>query len=301
MSPSRLRSVSRVLKTAVTDEALKACCADLYASDWARLLLGESLHPGGLGLTEQLAHLLELDADRRVLDLAAGRGASALHLARTFGCKVIGVDYSTRNVALARDAADASGLAEQVQFYEGDAERLTAFPECSFDAVLCECAYCTFPDKAAAAREITRVLRPGARFGLSDLTRTGPLAPELQGILAWVACIADALPVEQYITICQTAGLEIERVEEHDQVLAEVVHQIRGRLAAAEVLAKLRSFPLPAGVADELGVGVGVGERFQEAKLLARRAAAAVESHAIGYALIVAAKPLVPPQVRLQP
>ena len=40
-----------------------------------------------------------------MLDLASGRGASALHLARVFGCEVVGVDYGAANVALAREAA----------------------------------------------------------------------------------------------------------------------------------------------------------------------------------------------------
>ena len=60
---------------------LKACCAQLYASDVARLLLGDSLHPGGTATTSRLAALLALDSSRTVLDVACGRGASAIHLA----------------------------------------------------------------------------------------------------------------------------------------------------------------------------------------------------------------------------
>ena len=59
----------------------KSCCATLYAGDWARLLLGPSYHPGGLALTERLGTLLGLTPGARVLDVAAGRGTSAIHLA----------------------------------------------------------------------------------------------------------------------------------------------------------------------------------------------------------------------------
>src|ERR671934_2516802 len=124
-------------------ETTKTCCAELYASDWAGLLLGDSLHPGGLALTERLGVLVGLGADSRVLDLAAGRGTSPLHLARVFGCQVVGVDYSPRNVALAQEVADIDGLADRVQFQQGDAECLSAFGDNAFDAVVCECAYCT--------------------------------------------------------------------------------------------------------------------------------------------------------------
>src|SRR5260370_41659650 len=75
-----------------TDE-LKACCAAVYASDWARLLLGESFHPGGLALTERLGTLLDLGPGKRVLDIAAGQGSSAIFLAQRFGCEVIGAEY----------------------------------------------------------------------------------------------------------------------------------------------------------------------------------------------------------------
>ena len=36
---------------------LKTCRADLYASDWARLLLGDSLHPGGLAVQDVMNDL----------------------------------------------------------------------------------------------------------------------------------------------------------------------------------------------------------------------------------------------------
>ena len=43
-------------------ENLKQCCARLYQSDLAKLLLGDSFHPGGLGLTERLGEILGLKA-----------------------------------------------------------------------------------------------------------------------------------------------------------------------------------------------------------------------------------------------
>jgi arsenite methyltransferase len=268
-------------------ELTKRCCADLYASDWARLLLGESFHPGGLALTERLGSLLGLGPHTIVLDVAAGRGASAVHLARSFGCRVVGVDYSAQNVELARAAALQAGLVERVQFVEGDAEQLAAFADETFDAVVCECAYCTFPDKAAAARESARVLRRGGRFGLGDLTRSGPLPPGLDGLLAWIACIADALPVDGYIRYCEAAGLRVEQVEAHDDCLRELVEQVRGRLLGAQVLLKVQALELP-------------GVDFARATELARRAAEVVEQGTLGYSLLVATKPIAdssPPRV----
>jgi arsenite methyltransferase len=152
-----------------TNEHTKACCAAAYGSDAVALLLGDSYDPGGLALTRRLAGALGLSPGDRVLDVASGRGATALLLAREYGLQVQGVDLSAANVALAEGAARAAGLADRVSFLRGDAEQLP-HGDGLFDAVMCECAFGTFPDKPTAAAELARVLRPGARVGITDVT-----------------------------------------------------------------------------------------------------------------------------------
>ena len=256
------------------NQEIKACCAAVYESDWARLLLGDSFHPGGLALTERMGILAGLEPGKRVLDVAAGAGASALYLAERFGCQMVGIDYGRESVAAATLAAAEAGLSGQVQFELGDAESLT-FEDGSFDAVINECAFCTFPDKRTAAAEMARVLRPGGRLGLSDLTRSGPLPAELDGLLAWIACIADAQPLEHYVNYLETAGLTIEQTEAHDEALSQTVSDVRGKLLGAELLVKLKKIDLP-------------GADFDQAKTIARDAAEAVREGKLGYALIVA-------------
>lgn len=260
----------------VPAEEVKSCCANVYASDWARLLLGDSFHPGGLALTERLGELLGLRPEFRVLDVASGRGASAIFLAKQFGCQVVGVDYGVGTVAEATRAAREAGVADLVSFRQGDAERLP-FQDASFDAVVCECAYCTFPDKAAAAREFHRVLRPGGTVGLSDLTRGGELPLELQTLLAWVACLGDARPVEEYVAYLEASGFARFSIEPRDQALAELVRDVRAKLLGAELMSKLGKLTLPVGDLDQ-------------AKQMARAAATAVEQGRLGYALLLAVR-----------
>jgi SAM-dependent methyltransferase len=256
---------------------VKACCAALYESDWARLLLGETFHPGGLALTERLGALLGLGPGDRVLDVACGPGSSALHVAATFGCRVVGTDLSAANVARAAAEAARRGLAGRASFQPGDAERLP-FADASFDAIVCECAFCTFPDKVAAAREFARVLRPAGRVGLSDLTRSGPLPPALDDLLAWLACIADARPVDEYVACLAAAGLAIDHVEPRDHALGDLVARIRWKLFGAGILVKLGKLDLP-------------GTDLDRAKALARSAAEAVRAGALGYAVLVGRRP----------
>lgn len=256
---------------------LKSCCAAAYESDFARLLLGGSFHPGGLALTARLGDRLELSPRDRVLDVACGRGDSAISLAQRFGCRVTGIDFGRANIADATSRAESAGLADRLRFETGDAEELN-YPDAAFDAVVCECAYCTFPDKRAAARELIRVLAPGGRLGLSDLTRTAGLPAELSGLLAWIACIGDARPVAEYIEYLEAAGFQSISVEPHDDALASMVRDIQARLLATELMVKLEKVKLP-------------GVDLREANALATNAAQAVRSGVLGYTLITAIRP----------
>jgi ubiquinone/menaquinone biosynthesis C-methylase UbiE len=240
------------------------------------MLLGDSFHPGGLRLTERLATLLGLTAQSRVLDIASGKGTSALFLAERFRCEVVGIDYGAENVDQARAAASAKGLSSQASFRCGDAERLP-FADSSFDAVICECAFCTFPDKPAAARELARVLRSSGSLGISDLTRTSDLPQELEGLLAWIACIADAQPVEVYIRCLCDAGFGAATIEPHDEALLEMARQVRTRLLGAEIMVGLKKLHLP-------------DVDFTVAKQMAHAALSAIQQGNLGYAIIRAVK-----------
>src|SRR5262249_46583504 len=144
------------------DVDIKACCARAYQQDAVALILGESYHPGGLALTGHLAEVLQLGPGQRVLDVASGLGPTAFLLASEFGAEVDGVDLGEQSVASANLKAADQGVADRVRFHVGDAERLP-FDDATFDVVVSECAFCTFPDKATAASEMARVLKPGGQ------------------------------------------------------------------------------------------------------------------------------------------
>jgi arsenite methyltransferase len=268
----------RAMEPRPPDPSVKACCAALYGSEWATFLLGDSFHPGGLQLTERLGGLLDLGPDRRVLDVAAGRGTSALALARRFGCQVTCVDFAPSNLRHARAAAEQAGLTALVDVVAGDAEALP-FDDASFDAIICECALCTFPNKTTAAAEFARVLRPGGRIGLSDVTRVGSLPVDLDSVLAMAACIADAQSAEGYAELLRAAGLAAIVIERHDGALLAMIDLIKTRLVAAQLLVRTRT----AG---------GPGFDLTSARTLAKRAAQAIGEGALGYALLTATKPL---------
>ncbi|HQZ40752.1 MAG TPA: methyltransferase domain-containing protein [Vicinamibacterales bacterium] len=256
---------------------VKHCCARFYESEIVRRLLGESFHPGGTALTERLGVLLALSPGSLVLDAASGNGTSALFLAQRFGCRVVGVDLGVENVARATAEAERRGFANRVRFNVGDTEQLP-FNDSELDAVICECAFCTFPDKPRAAREFARVLKPGGRVGLSDVTRAPGGPDELADLMAWIACLADARPANTYAALLKEAGFVDVSIENHDAVLLEMVRDVGSRLFAADVLRGLRKI--------DLG-----GFDFDAAKKMTQQARVAVAEQRLGYAVVCATKP----------
>ena len=268
-------SVEGTLPATPPPDEVKACCAAAYQRDVVALILGESYHPGGSELTRRLARRLGLAPGQRVLDVASGPGTTAFLLHAELGLAVDGVDLGEESVARANERARETGVEGVVRFHRGDAERLP-FDDSSFDAVICECAFCTFPDKPTAAREMARVLRPGGKLGITDVTLDrSRLDPELRSLAGWVACLADARSLEEYITLLAGAGLDVKETEGHDDALARMIDQIDARLSALRMAA---GGPALAGI------------DFQAARDRVALAAQAVAAGTAGYSLLVAEK-----------
>ena len=242
-------------------DEVKACCASVYGSAAARWLLGESFHPGGSALTSGLIEALGVGPGATIVDVASGPGTSALQAAREAGCDVVGVDLSEESLVAARAAAEAAGLGDSVRFVAGDAEDLP-FPSESFDGALCECSFCTFPDKPRAAAEVARVLRADGRLALADVTAEPSALPaSLRTLDAWIACLADARPLVETAVLLEEAGFEVETTEAHDHALVELLDRVDERLRPLELGLDLLDAARRAVDRGVLGYGVVVARR----------------------------------------
>ena len=116
---------------------------------------------------ENMAALLDLKGDERVLDVACGTGHASIAVARTLPRgRVTGVDFSAGMLGHARRKADALGIGN-IEFTEGDMQDLP-FPAGAFDAAVCAFGIFFVTDMETQLAHIASPVKPGGRVMTSN-------------------------------------------------------------------------------------------------------------------------------------
>jgi arsenite methyltransferase len=176
----------------------------------------DAVPPDALASFAGVGHMLDLAAiepGETVLDLGSGSGTDAFIAAQLTGPggRVVGVDMTDAQLAKSRRLRDGLGL-QNVTFVEGLIEEPPAEPG-SVDVVISNGVINLAPDKDAVFGAVARALRPGGRLAVADIISARELIERTRrNVALWAACIAGAVPHEQYLGAIEAAGLRVETV-----------------------------------------------------------------------------------------
>ena len=185
---------------------------------------GAPLRPGGADLTQRALHCADFRAGECVLDLGCGVGV-ATRMLHERGCRAHGLDLAAPRLAMARRTMP------ELTMVAGDA-RCLPFADGAFDGMLAECSLSLIGYTAAALAECRRVLRPGARFAVTDLfaRADGPAPSPSSG------CLGGMVSRDEVREAFTDAGFVIEQWEDHSDRLKAFVAQLIFSGAGAEAL-----------------------------------------------------------------
>lgn len=111
----------------------------------------------------RISHELKVATGATFADLACGRGGPGLWIARETGASLVGIDFSEVGTEQALRRAAEMGLSARARFLVRDVAA-TGLPSGDLDGAMSVDAFWLFPDKRAAAIEISRILGPRKRF-----------------------------------------------------------------------------------------------------------------------------------------
>lgn len=114
--------------------------------------------PGGLDTIKEVARLLLVNKDTKLLDIGTSTGHTALEFARLTGCEVVGIDINTMSLEVARERAECLKL-DRVSFVEQNATNMQ-FADDTFDVVFAGNVTSLIEDRNSALDEYWRVLKP---------------------------------------------------------------------------------------------------------------------------------------------
>lgn len=133
-----------------------------------------------LGVGNPVRHAA-LQPGEAVLDVGCGAGIDTILAARAVGPtgRAIGLDLLEEMCERARGHAQDAGVAAWTEFVRGEMEDIP-LPDASVDVVISNGVINLSPRKSRVLAEIRRVLRPGGRLSVADLTVNDELPTELQ-------------------------------------------------------------------------------------------------------------------------
>jgi MPBQ/MSBQ methyltransferase len=189
-------------------EALRRIGKDLDRLTPDDLAPVDEFHGGQRPATIRLAELVGFGGSERVLDVGSGLGGPSRYLAWRYGLRVSGVDLTAEFVRVAEMLTRRTGLAEKVDYRQGNALDLP-FAARTFDVVWSQNAAMNIADRDRLYAEMRRVLKPGGRLALQEVAAGSGGPPHFPVQWARRPEISFLLPQAEIRGKLQAAGLRV--------------------------------------------------------------------------------------------
>jgi len=212
----------------------------IFSDDYTKL---EGYNPDadlnlGCGIPTEFAHIKAGDT---VIDLGSGAGNDCFVARSLVGetGMVIGIDMTPAMVDKANENIKKLGF-KNVQFRLGQIEKMPVTSN-KADVIISNCVLNLVPDKMAAFREMSRVLKPGGHFSVSDIVLSGPLPePILKAAELYAGCVAGASLKSDYMKMLEDADFMNIRVDKEKviELSDELLRNYMNETEIAEFRAK---------------------------------------------------------------
>lgn len=193
------------------------------------MLMGEEIHVGGPKETDILAAKANITDQNHVLDICSALGGPARHLAKKFGCRVIGLDATKKMYEEAKKRTEQEDLASLVSYELGDSLKMP-FEQGAFDVVWGQDAWCYVTDKKKLLSEAARVIKPGGTIAFTDWIQVGNMSEEEWDALNKFMVFPYMETLEGYEKLLRETGFKIIEKEDLSKDFARHCHFYQDKL-----------------------------------------------------------------------
>lgn len=149
-------------------QALQKSGKDLNNLVWTDLAGLDEFHLRRREATVEMAMLLNLQPEIKILDAGSGLGGPSRYLASEYGCHITGIDLSGAFCDVARSLARRFGLDDRLSYQQGSVLDLP-FEDDSFDVAWTQHVSMNIENKTGFFNELARVLKPGGMLACYDI------------------------------------------------------------------------------------------------------------------------------------
>lgn len=199
-----------------------------YESGCMSDITGETLRPGGFTLTEKAIRLCDIQSNAQLLDLGCGRGATLGYLYHNYGIFGVGIDPSIKLLTIAKSNYPF------LEFVTGSGDKLPFEAE-SFSHVFAECTLSLIGDLSKTMEEVSRVLKRGGYFIITDVYAKNPSGIKALEAFSFNSCMRGLHDIDKLKSLLEQMRFTQMFYSDYSDFLKELMVKIIFRYGSMDV------------------------------------------------------------------